>query len=138
VPLPLKAEQAAALPDSVGFVTADFQVPLPMTKASINWQIRGRRGTPRPCTTGRGRTSHQQPDKHKARLQVPLGGSRLPPALGAPHCLRNRVEQTYAVGRAAVEFALAGRSAVMPAIRRLSGAPYRWEIIPVPLSEVPN
>ena len=48
------------------------------------------------------------------------------------------VEQAYAVGRAAVEFALAGQSAVMPAIRRLSDAPYRWEIIPVPLSEVAN
>jgi 6-phosphofructokinase 1 len=48
------------------------------------------------------------------------------------------VEQAYAVGRAAVEFAIAGRSAVMPAIRRLSDAPYRWEIIEAPLSEVAN
>jgi ATP-dependent phosphofructokinase / diphosphate-dependent phosphofructokinase len=48
------------------------------------------------------------------------------------------VEQAYAVGRAAVGFALAGRSAVMPAIRRLSDAPYRWEIIAAPLSEVAN
>ena len=30
------------------------------------------------------------------------------------------VEQAYAVGRAAVEFAIAGKNAVMPAIRRLS------------------
>jgi ATP-dependent phosphofructokinase / diphosphate-dependent phosphofructokinase len=48
------------------------------------------------------------------------------------------VERAYAVGRAAVGFALAGRSAVMPAIRRLSDAPYRWEIIAAPLSEVAN
>jgi len=48
------------------------------------------------------------------------------------------VEQAYAVGRAAVEFAIAGRSAVMPAIRRLSDAPYRWDIIEVPLSEIAN
>src|SRR5262249_17241328 len=48
------------------------------------------------------------------------------------------VEQAYAVGRAAVEFAVAGRSAVMPAIRRLSDAPYRWDIIEAPLSEVAN
>jgi 6-phosphofructokinase 1 len=48
------------------------------------------------------------------------------------------VEQAYAVGRAAVEFAIAGRSAVMPAIRRLSEAPYRWDIIEAPLSEVAN
>ena len=48
------------------------------------------------------------------------------------------VEQAYAVGRAAVEFALAGRSAVMPAIRRLSDAPYRWDIVAAPLSEVAN
>jgi 6-phosphofructokinase 1 len=34
------------------------------------------------------------------------------------------VEQAYAVGRAAVEFATAGKNAVMPAIRRLNDAPY--------------
>jgi ATP-dependent phosphofructokinase / diphosphate-dependent phosphofructokinase len=33
---------------------------------------------------------------------------------------------------------MAGRSAVMPAIRRLSDAPYRWDIIEAPLSEVAN
>jgi 6-phosphofructokinase 1 len=48
------------------------------------------------------------------------------------------LEQAYAVGRAAVEFAIAGRSAVMPAIRRLSDVPYRWDIIEAPLSEVAN
>ncbi len=48
------------------------------------------------------------------------------------------VEQAYAVGRAAVEFAVAGKSAVMPAIRRLSDAPYRWDIVEAPLSEVAN
>src|SRR5215469_14421716 len=48
------------------------------------------------------------------------------------------LQQAYAVGRAAVEFAIAGRSAVMPAIRRLSDAPYRWDIIEAPLSEVAN
>jgi 6-phosphofructokinase 1 len=48
------------------------------------------------------------------------------------------VEQAYAVGRAAVEFAVAGRSAVMPAIRRLSDAPYRWDIVEAPLSEIAN
>ena len=48
------------------------------------------------------------------------------------------LEQAYAVGRAAVEFALAGQNAVMPAIRRLSDEPYRWDIIAAPLSEVAN
>jgi ATP-dependent phosphofructokinase / diphosphate-dependent phosphofructokinase len=48
------------------------------------------------------------------------------------------VQQAYAVGRAAVEFAIAGKSAVMPAIRRLSDVPYRWDIIEAPLSEVAN
>jgi 6-phosphofructokinase len=46
------------------------------------------------------------------------------------------VQQAYAVGRAAVEFAIAGRNAVMSAIRRLSDSPYRWDIIEVPLSAV--
>lgn len=48
------------------------------------------------------------------------------------------VQQAYAVGRAAVEFAISGKNAVMPAIRRLSDSPYRWDIIEVPLSEVAN
>jgi 6-phosphofructokinase 1 len=48
------------------------------------------------------------------------------------------VEQAYAVGRAAVEFAIAGRNAVMPAIRRLGDAPYRWDIVAAPLSAVAN
>jgi 6-phosphofructokinase 1 len=48
------------------------------------------------------------------------------------------VQQAYAVGRAAVEFAIAGRGAVMTAIRRLSDAPYRWDIIAAPLAEVAN
>jgi ATP-dependent phosphofructokinase / diphosphate-dependent phosphofructokinase len=48
------------------------------------------------------------------------------------------LEQAYAVGRAAVEFAIAGRSAVMPAIRRLSDAPYRWDIIAAALVEIAN
>jgi len=48
------------------------------------------------------------------------------------------VQQAYAVGRAAVELAIAGRNAVMPAIRRLSDSPYRWDIIEAPLSAVAN
>ena len=48
------------------------------------------------------------------------------------------VQQAYAVGRAAVEFAIAGRGTVMTAIRRLSDAPYRWDIIAAPLAEVVN
>jgi ATP-dependent phosphofructokinase / diphosphate-dependent phosphofructokinase len=48
------------------------------------------------------------------------------------------LEQAYAVGRAAVEFALAGSNAVMPAIRRLGDAPYRWDIIAAPLAQVAN
>ena len=38
------------------------------------------------------------------------------------------VEQAYAVGKAAVELALAGKNAVMPAILRMSDKPYRWKI----------
>jgi 6-phosphofructokinase 1 len=48
------------------------------------------------------------------------------------------MQHAYAVGRAAVEFAIAGKSAMMPAIRRLSDEPYRWDIIEVPLSDVAN
>jgi 6-phosphofructokinase 1 len=48
------------------------------------------------------------------------------------------VEQAYAVGRAAVELAVRGKSAVMPAIVRSSDKPYRWKIEAVPLSNVAN
>jgi len=47
-------------------------------------------------------------------------------------------EQAYAVGRAAVELALAGRNAVMPVIRRRSSKPYRWDISSVAISAVAN
>jgi 6-phosphofructokinase len=48
------------------------------------------------------------------------------------------VLQSYAVGKAAVEFALAGRNAVMPAILRTSDQPYRWKIGAAPLEQVAN
>jgi ATP-dependent phosphofructokinase / diphosphate-dependent phosphofructokinase len=48
------------------------------------------------------------------------------------------VEQAYAVGKAAVEYALKGMNAVMPAIHRRSSKPYRWDIRPVPLAHVAN
>lgn len=48
------------------------------------------------------------------------------------------VEQAYALGRAAVEFALAGKNAIMPTIVRESDEPYRWHIGEVPLEQVAN
>lgn len=48
------------------------------------------------------------------------------------------VEQAYAVGRAAVQFALAGANAVMPTIERLAHAPYRWRVGQAPLDQVAN
>ncbi len=48
------------------------------------------------------------------------------------------VEQAYAVGKAAVEFAASGKNAVMPTIIRLNDKPYQWEIGEVPLARVAN
>ncbi len=48
------------------------------------------------------------------------------------------VEQAYAVGKAAVEFALKGHNAVMPAIKRLSDKPYKWKIEMAKLQDVAN
>jgi len=48
------------------------------------------------------------------------------------------VQQAYAVGKAAVQFALQGKSAVMPVIRRLSDKPYRWRVESAPLSRIAN
>jgi 6-phosphofructokinase 1 len=51
---------------------------------------------------------------------------------------RTDVEQAYAVGKAAVEYAVAGKNAVMPTIVRTSDSPYRWKIGEVPLARVAN
>lgn len=48
------------------------------------------------------------------------------------------VEQAYALGKAAVEFALAGENNVMPIIVRKSSKPYKWAIGSAPLAEVAN
>ena len=48
------------------------------------------------------------------------------------------VLQSYAIGKAAVEAALAGQNAVMPAIVRTSNKPYRWKIGVTPLDQVAN
>jgi len=48
------------------------------------------------------------------------------------------VAQAYALGKAAVELALAGHHGVMPGICRLSDAPYRWEVRPQPLEQIAN
>ncbi|MBU6510448.1 MAG: 6-phosphofructokinase [Gammaproteobacteria bacterium] len=48
------------------------------------------------------------------------------------------VEQAYAVGKAAVEFALKGHNAVMPTIVRKSSQPYKWSIGMAKLTQVAN
>lgn len=48
------------------------------------------------------------------------------------------VEQAYAMGQAAVEFAVAGKNAVMPIIVRKPGKSYRWSIGEAKLSDVAN
>jgi len=48
------------------------------------------------------------------------------------------VDQAYAVGEAAVKFALEGKSGVMPVIKRISNDPYRWKIGEASLGRVAN
>src|SRR5437764_4927019 len=48
------------------------------------------------------------------------------------------LEQSSAVGRAAVELAVKGESGVMPAIVRLADKPYRWKIGVAKLTDVAN
>jgi 6-phosphofructokinase len=48
------------------------------------------------------------------------------------------VLQSYAVGKAAVEFAVKGQHAVMPTIVRTSSKPYKWKIGMAPLNQVAN
>lgn len=48
------------------------------------------------------------------------------------------VEQAYALGKHAVELAVAGKNAVMPVVVRDNDEPYQWHIEAVPLAEVAN
>jgi len=48
------------------------------------------------------------------------------------------VEHAYAVGCAAVDYVMAGKNAVMPAIIRTSENPYRWEVGEANLADVAN
>jgi len=48
------------------------------------------------------------------------------------------VDQAYAMGKAAVELAIAGHNSVMPTVVRQSSTPYAWEVGHAPLSQVAN
>jgi 6-phosphofructokinase len=48
------------------------------------------------------------------------------------------VEQAYAMGKAAMEFAMQGKNAIMPIIVRESSSPYLWHVGEAPLSDVAN
>jgi 6-phosphofructokinase 1 len=48
------------------------------------------------------------------------------------------VEHAYAMGKAAVEMALAGENSIMPCIVRTSNDPYAWEVGKAPLADVAN
>lgn len=48
------------------------------------------------------------------------------------------VEQAYAMGKAAVELAIAGKNAIMPIIVRDQNKPYQWSIGEAPLEKVAN
>ena len=48
------------------------------------------------------------------------------------------VDQAYALGKAAVELAIAGKNAVMPTVVRVSNNPYEWKIGSADLADVAN
>ncbi|MBN8886935.1 MAG: 6-phosphofructokinase [Rudaea sp.] len=51
---------------------------------------------------------------------------------------KSDLEQAYAVGQAAVEYALAGKNAVMPVIKRTSSNPFKWKVEPAPITKIAN
>lgn len=51
---------------------------------------------------------------------------------------KSDVDQAYAMGKAAVEFALQGHNSVMPTVDRISNKPYKWKVGMAPLSKVAN
>ncbi|MFP5506905.1 MAG: 6-phosphofructokinase [Gammaproteobacteria bacterium] len=48
------------------------------------------------------------------------------------------VEMAYAMGKAAVEFALKGHNSVMPTVDRISNKPFKWKVGMAPLAKVAN
>jgi 6-phosphofructokinase 1 len=48
------------------------------------------------------------------------------------------VEMAYAMGKAAVKFALQGHNSVMPTVDRISNKPFKWKVGMAPLSKVAN
>lgn len=48
------------------------------------------------------------------------------------------LDQAYALGKAAVEYALSGKTNIMLTIERLADAPYRWQIGEITLERVAN
>ncbi|MDB0010139.1 6-phosphofructokinase [Gammaproteobacteria bacterium] len=54
--------------------------------------------------------------------------------------LSSGVDRAHAfeVGKKAVQYALNGLNGVMPIIKRKSSAPYRWEVVPAPLTKIAN
>ncbi len=51
---------------------------------------------------------------------------------------KSDVDQAYAMGKAAVQFALQGHNSVMPTIDRISSKPYKWKVGMADLSKVAN
>ncbi len=48
------------------------------------------------------------------------------------------VDMAYAMGKAAVQFALKGHNSIMPTVERLSSKPFKWKVGMAPLSKVAN
>ncbi|MDT8405171.1 6-phosphofructokinase [Sulfuriflexus sp.] len=48
------------------------------------------------------------------------------------------VEMAYAMGKAAVQFALKGHNSIMPTVERISNKPFKWKVGMAPLSKVAN
>jgi 6-phosphofructokinase len=48
------------------------------------------------------------------------------------------VDMAYAMGKAAVQFALKGHNSVMPTVDRISNKPFKWKVGMAPLNKVAN
>lgn len=48
------------------------------------------------------------------------------------------VEMAYAMGKAAVQYALKGHNSIMPTVDRISSKPFKWKVGMAPLSKVAN
>ncbi len=104
-------------------------------------QVPRRPGSPgcvRPCPARRRRPGHRQYGPRRLGLKYHWAVADYLQRAARHIASKSDVDQAYAMGKAAVELALAGKNSVMPTVVRVSNKPYQWKIGVADLANVAN